>query len=109
MTHIENRLPLISFKAGNGVFEDEDPLTIQQFPYAELYSNNDDNKVNDIPEEVHDLQHADDQEEDITSINTLRAQPMDNTTGDNGDEIKAMLKDSNKDENDIDESTVHNN
>ena len=36
MTHIKNRPPLISFKAGNGVFEDEDPLTIQQFPYAEL-------------------------------------------------------------------------
>ena len=109
MTHIKNSTPLISFKAGNNIFEDEDPLTIQQFPYAELYSNNDIDNTNEIQDVENDLQHADDQEEEITSINTLMAQPTDNTNVANGDEIKAILEDTTKDKNNIVEDKVNNN
>ena len=43
MTQIKTGPPLISFKTSKGIFEDEDPLKIQQFPYEELYSNKNNN------------------------------------------------------------------
>ena len=73
-----------------------------------MYSHNG-NDANNIQDENHDLQHANDQEEEITSINTLRTQPTDNNNGANGDEIRAILEDTNKDEITIDEIKVENN
>ena len=101
ITQIKNRPPLISFKAGNGVFEDENPITIQQFPYAELYSH-EGNDANKIQDEDHDLQSANDQEEEINSVNTLRTQPTEIDNGANIDESRAILEDTNENDNIID-------
>ena len=75
MAQIKTRPPLISFKANKGVFEDEDPLTIQQFPYAELYDNKDNNinELQHVNTQNDELQHIDTQGEEVQSVHTILA------------------------------------
>ena len=55
------------------------------------------------------MQSANDQEEEINSVNTLRTQPTEIDNGANIDESRAILEDTNKNDNIIDESKIENN
>ena len=52
-------------------------LTIQQFSYAELYSSNN-NNTNEMQNVNDELQHIDNQEDEVTSVNTMLAQSINN-------------------------------
>ena len=80
INQITNRPPLISFKAGQGVFEDEQPLTIQQFPSAELYNHQDDDPTKQL-DEANNLQRTSVEEHRFNSVNTMNTQPDDMKNG----------------------------
>ena len=66
LAQIKARPPLISFKANRGVFEDEEPLTIQQYPYAGLYDTKDSS--------IDKLQPVNTQDKELQPLNAMLTQ-----------------------------------